>query len=366
MTQSSNRFAIIMAGGKGERFWPLSTAKRPKQLLSLATGTRPLILQAVDRLSGVIPEENILIVTNHDLSQAIYNLLGAESKVAVLGEPVGRDTAAAIAAGAAWIKSRNPNGVFCVLTADHVIGDLDVFQSTLLRGLELCAAEPVLMTIGIPPTEPSSAYGYIEAGAQWDKAEKNEPFYCVRRFVEKPDRATAEAYIESGDYSWNSGMFIWSVPTLVAAYQEYVPVLADRLEAWSKCKGCTGVLESFLAKDFPSLEKISVDYALMEKATNIIMCRGAFAWDDVGSWPALEAHLPKDEAGNAVQGDVVSVESAGNIVLSNDRLTALVGVKDLVVVQTDDVTLVCDRAHSQDIKLLLAKLRGQEGRAELM
>lgn len=363
MDNLQHTYAIIMAGGKGERFWPLSTARRPKQLLALAGG-KPLILQAVDRLEGVVPPDRILIVTNQSLVEPIRNLLGNGSPVGVLGEPVGRDTAAAIAAGTAWIKRRDPDAVFCVLTADHIIGDLPVFRETLIRSLALCGKHDLLITIGIAPSEPSSAFGYIEAGDLWEKAGAIE-FFRAKRFVEKPDVATAGKYLATGRYAWNSGMFVWSVQSIHKAFAEFRPGLATLIDAWSRCAG-EPAFQAALEKDFPGLEKISIDYAVMEKAQNILVCKGAFSWDDVGSWPALEAHLPKDRAGNATAGDVETFDCADNIVVSEGRLTALVGVKDLVVVQAEGVTLVCEKSRAQEIKGLLAQLRSQPNRTAIL
>jgi len=358
-----NAYAIIMAGGKGERFWPLSTARRPKQLLALAGG-KALILQAVERLEGIVPPERVLIVTNEALVQPIRELLGEGSPVGILGEPVGRDTAAAIAAGAAWIQRRDPTAVFCVLTADHIIGDLPLFRDTLMRGLELCAENNVLMTIGITPSEPSSAYGYIEAGDLW-KQSGDIQFFRAKRFVEKPDKATAKEYLDSGRYAWNSGMFVWSLQSIRAAFAASQPLLAEKIDVWSACADDVD-FQAALKKDFPNLEKISIDYAVMEKAENIVVCKGAFSWDDVGSWPALETHLPQDKAGNATMGDVETLDSAHNIVVSEGRLTALIGVENLVVVQADGVTLVCEKSRAQEIKALLAKLRTQKNRDSLL
>lgn len=363
MANQHKTFAVIMAGGKGERFWPLSTSRRPKQMLALAGG-KPLILQSVERLAGVVPPERVLIVTNQALVASIREMLGEGSPVGVLGEPVGRDTAAAIAAGAAWIKRRDPEAVFCVMTADHIIGDLPVFRDTLARGLALCAENDVLMTIGIAPSEPSSAYGYIETGDLWKRSGDVE-FFRATRFVEKPDAATAKTYLATGRYAWNSGMFAWSVRSIQKAFAKFRPGLAAKIDAWSGCADEAG-FQAALERDFPALEKISIDYAVMEKAGNIVVCKGGFAWDDVGSWPALEAHLPKDGAGNASTGDVETFDSARNIVVSEGRLTALVGVRDLVVVQADGVTLVCDKSRSQEIKALLAQLRAQKNRDAIL
>lgn len=363
MDSLHNAYAIIMAGGKGERFWPLSTSRRPKQLLALAGG-KPLILQSVERLEGVVPPERVLIVTSQSLVEPIRELLGEGSPVGILGEPLGRDTAAAIAAGAAWIRRRDPQAVFCVMTADHVIGDLPVFRATLSQGLRLCAEHDVLMTIGIRPAAPSSAYGYIETGDPWKRVDGIE-FFRARRFVEKPDEQTARGYLATGRYVWNSGMFAWSVRSIGQAFAAHRPAMAERIEAWAACAD-DAEFRAALERDFPGLEKISIDYAVMEKADNIVVCRGAFAWDDVGSWPALEAHLPKDGAGNATSGDVEVLDSSGNVVVSDGRLTALLGVSNLVVVQAEGVTLVCEKSRSQELKALLARLRAQKNRDAIL
>lgn len=346
--------AIIMAGGKGERFWPLSTARRPKQLLAL-TGGAPLLLQAVERLHGLIPPERILIVTNISLVQPIRALLGAASPIGILGEPVGRDTAAAITAGAAWFKRRDPNATLCVLTADHIIGDLPIFTTTLRNALTLCATQDVLITIGIPPASPSTAFGYIESGPLAARIGPTE-FRRALRFHEKPPRPLAEQYLAHGAFYWNSGMFIWSLPSLHRALARHRPHLANCLDAWSAAADDNAFL-ALLNRDFPPLEKISIDFALMEHADNVFVCPARFAWDDVGSWTALDAHLPHDNNGNAVLGTTAALHATNNIIVSPHHLTALIGVSDLVVAQADGVTLVCHKNHAQNIKTLLATLR---------
>ena len=355
--------AIIMAGGKGERFWPLSTSRRPKQLLAL-TGGAPLIRQAVDRLDGVVPPERILVVTNAALVAPIREILGPDSPVSVLGEPVGRDTAAAIAAGAAWFRRRDPEALLCVLTADHLIGNLPAFASTLRDAMALCASRDVLVTIGIPPAEPSTAFGYIQSGPVAATVGETG-FRTALRFKEKPPREVAEQYLAQGGFFWNSGMFVWSLPSLLAAFRRHRPVLADCLERWSAATG-DGDFRAALDRDFPGLEKISVDFALMEHADNVLVCPARFTWDDIGSWTALDAHLPRDPAGNATLGDVLPLDASRNIVVSPGRLTALVGVEDLVVAQADGVTLVCHKSRAQDIKALLAALRARGGCESLL
>ena len=352
--KASSFYAVIMAGGKGERFWPASTAKKPKQLLALV-GEKTLLAQAVDRLEGLIPPQNILVITNRELVKEAHKAAPMLPPEQIIGEPVGRDTAAAIALGAALIAARDPGATFCVLTADHIIGNRSLFQRTLREGLKLAAKLDILITIGIQPAFPSTGFGYIEAGDVL--ADKNGiTIHKARRFVEKPDLATAEGYVQSGHYFWNGGMFIWSLASLYKAIGQFRPQLLPMTERVVKAR-TPAHIEAAMDAEYPKLEKISVDYALMEKANNIAMIRGTFPWDDVGSWPALENHIAKDAANNTVVGTCENLDATGNIVMSRDRLTALIGVRDLIVVQTDGVTLVCPKARAQDIKKMVEKLR---------
>ena len=354
-------YAVILAGGKGERFWPYSTERRPKQLLSLVGG-KPMLALAVERLSGLISPDRVYVITHADLVVASRKAAPGLPPGNVIGEPVGRDTAAAIALGAAIVKSRDPGAAFCVLTADHIIGDLDVFQATLRESLTMALKQDVLITMGIQPTGVSTGYGYIEAGAEVGKF-SGIVFQRAARFVEKPDKTRAKQYLESGNYFWNSGMFVWSVASVEKALGKHRPVLADLLNRLATAFG-TDRFDALVAGAYEKLEKISIDYALMEKADNIVMVKGTFRWDDVGSWPALEAHLPKDSNGNTVLGDFQALDSTDNIVISEDRLTALIGVKDLIVVHADGATLVCSCARAQEVKEMVHCLRatGRHGK----
>jgi mannose-1-phosphate guanylyltransferase len=242
-----------------------------------------------------------------------------------------------------------------VLTADHIIGDLDVYRGTLRAGLDLAAKEPVLITIGIPPTEPSTGYGYIDLG-DIHKELQGVTFLKARRFVEKPNIERANTYLSSGNFVWNSGMFIWSVETLEAGLKSHRPQLAELMNTLAKTPAGPD-FEFVMAREYKNLEKISIDYALMEKAQNIVVARGMFMWDDVGSWEALKNHFPSDVNGNTIIGTCESQDAKGNIVYSKNHITALVGVKDVVVVQAEGVTLVCARDKVQDIKKLVEKLR---------
>jgi mannose-1-phosphate guanylyltransferase len=352
-----------MAGGKGERFWPLSTSKHPKQLLALV-GDKPLIAQAVDRLDGLVPPENVFVVTNADLVEATREAAPLLPPENIVGEPIGRDTAAAVACGGALVKARDEEGVFAVLTADQVMGDLDLFSATLKGGMDLAEQNEILVTIGIEPAYPSTGFGYIESGDTFAK-ENGVEFRKANRFVEKPDEATATQYLETGRFYWNSGMFIWSIPSLEKAFAAHCPEmreLMDTLTGYAK----DGKIVEGMDATYPDLGRISVDYALMEKADNIVMACGTFAWDDVGSWPALESHFEQDEDGNTRIGEVETLDANGNIILSGDRLTAVIGVKDLIVVQAEGVTLVCPKDRAQDIKQMVVALREKGGYGDLL
>jgi len=347
-------FAVILAGGKGERFWPYSTHKKPKQLLSLVGG-KPMLALAVERLEKLIPPERVLVITNAELVDACCAAAPDLPRENIIGEPIGRDTAAAIALGAAIVKKREPAAAFCVLTADHIIGDLDLFRETLAQSLALASREDVLITIGINPATPSTGYGYIEAGEEANE-QAGIIFYKAKRFVEKPNSETAAKYVEAGNFYWNSGMFIWSIASVQKAFAAHRPILSDLIDKLTAVAD-TDAFNETVAKEYEQLEKISIDYALMEKADNILMVQGAFSWDDVGSWPALERHLPKDEDGNTVLGVCEEIGSANNIVMSENRLTALIGVKDLIVVHAEGATLICPRDKAQDVKKMVHLLR---------
>jgi mannose-1-phosphate guanylyltransferase len=343
-------YAVIMAGGKGERFWPLSTSARPKQLLSLV-GDTPLLAQAVDRIRGLFPIDAIYVITSAALVKATREVVPDLPPANIIGEPCGRDTAAAIAVGAGLIQARDPGAAFCVLTADQVMQDVDLFRETLSESLTLALARDVLITIGIRPTFPSTGFGYIESGATVHQAGR-VTFLEGRRFLEKPDGATATRFVDSGRYYWNAGMFIWSLASLRKAFAACRPPLAALMDKVAAA-GDGAALDRLMAAEYPGLEKISIDYAVMEKASNIVMAQGLFRWDDVGSWPALEGHFEKDAAGNVLVGDCATLDARDTIVISKGRLTAVLGVKDVIIVQAEGATLVCAKDRAQDLKKLV-------------
>jgi mannose-1-phosphate guanylyltransferase len=351
-------YAVVMAGGKGRRFWPLSAGRRPKQMLALA-GPRPLVAMSVDRLRGLIPSERVFVITGADLTEPVAELLPELPRENIVGEPCGRDTAAACALGLALVRRRDPAAAFCVLTADHVIADVERFQTTLRDAFATAFAENTLTTIGITPAFASTGFGYIECGASLERPGATR-FYRARRFVEKPEKSVAQDYVKAGNFYWNSGMFVWTVQAFATALRNCRPPLADMAERLDETVD-TPRFASALAREYQALEKISIDYAVMEHADNIAMARGDFGWDDIGSWPAVAAYFDKDADGNVREGRCATLDCAGNLVFSRagDRLTALVGVRDMVVVQTDKATLICPKERAQDVKGLVETLERQ-------
>lgn len=350
-----SNYAVILAGGRGERFWPWSTASRPKQLLPLLGG-KPLVAEAVERARDSIPPERIFVITNANLAAAVRRAAPELPAANVVGEPVGRDTAAAVAVGAALVSARDPHAVFCVLTADHVITETRAFANILKTAFATARDSGCALTIGIEPTFPCTGYGYIETGKRVARARGVEIFKAAR-FVEKPSAAKARKYMAGGRHLWNSGMFAWSIETLAGDLERHCPELF-RLFVAVRSAAKVGATAKTLRALYPKLEKLSIDYALMEKADNILVVKGRFGWDDVGSWSALRNHFEPDKAGNVALGGVELLDCSGNVVVSRDGLVAMLGVRDTIVVREKGVTMVCPRSREQDIKKLTAHLAG--------
>lgn len=364
---ASSRFVIIMAGGRGERFWPVSREKTPKQLIRLL-GERSFLQQAVDRVLPVVPPENVLIITNAAQAAEVRRQLPELPSHNIVAEPVGRDTCAAVALGAALVGARSTDAVMAVLPADHVIPEERRFQQVLKDAFALAASQPSIVTIGIQPTEPATGYGYIHTGEPLAATANARPlktaFFSAERFVEKPSLEKATEYLATGRYRWNAGMFVWSYATVFGGLQEHQPAMAQACQRWlAAAARSANALNRLLATEYPAITKISIDFALLEKARNIVVADGSFAWDDLGAWPALARHIPTDAQGNAAVADLVHVDAAQNIVYdarTRGRTTiTLVGVRDSIVVLTDDAVLVAARSEAQKIKELVRKL-GQD------
>ncbi|MDD4347740.1 MAG: sugar phosphate nucleotidyltransferase, partial [Opitutales bacterium] len=279
----------------------------------------------------------------------------------IVAEPVGRDTAAAVGLAALLVEQRNREGVFAILPSDHVVRDAYGFRRVLTKAFELAAMGNHLVTIGIEATHPATGYGYIEKGDPLRASSGAALGNKIERFVEKPDLETAKAYIGTGRFLWNAGMFVWSVHSIHAAMSLHHPSLANGLERIRKLLRDGKGLEEVLSAEYSALDRISIDYAIMEKASNAVVIPSEFDWDDVGEWPAIERHFDKDPSGNISRGLAIALDSHNNIVYNDgDRVTALLGVEDLIVVHTADATLVCPRSKAQEIKRVLNELRDRK------
>ncbi len=349
---SSHWHALIMAGGKGERFWPWSRENRPKQLLPLF-GKKTLIEMTVERLLPIMPRERIWIVTNPPQARAMARLMPRFPKKNFIVEPVGRDSTGAVMLGCATVARRDPEAVMALLPADHIIHDTRAYARALTDCFRVAQRAPLIVTLGIKPASPSTAYGYIERAGPMRVPGTTTRLFHGRRFLEKPNVAAAVRFVRSGRYVWNAGMFLWSAKTIRAAFRAHSPVHAA---GWEAVAAGPREAAAYLRRGWLALPKISIDYSIMEKSRNLAVAEGRFDWDDVGSWTALANHFPSDKAANCHQGQVLSVDSRGCIVLGKNRTIGLIGVRDLIVVQTDDATLVCTREAAQRVKELVKLL----------
>jgi mannose-1-phosphate guanylyltransferase len=347
--------AVILAGGSGTRFWPASRRKTPKQLLPLAgSGDEPLIAATVRRIASLVPPDRIWIATGTHLVNATAAALPRVPRAQMLAEPVARNTAPGIGLAMATIARSDPNAIIAVLPADHFIRDEPAFLQALARAL--AAAEAGwLTTIGIVPSRPETGYGYIEVGEAFD-----EGMHAVARFVEKPSRDRAEAFLKGGRHLWNAGMFFFRATAMREAIAKHLPTLSaglDRIDEAAR----RGDEPRVLAEVFATLPSISIDYGVMEKAERIAVVPGDFGWNDVGSWEVTWEMSPRDAQGNAVPPGTVLVDASGNLVRNlassgHAKRVALVGVSDLVVVETDDALLVIPRSRAQDVRLVVDEL----------
>lgn len=343
---SAPLYVLILAGGSGERFWPLSRRSRPKQLLSLFSN-ETLLEATLRRLDGLVPRENVIILTNADQEAGVRALAKELPAENIVAEPAKRDTAAAIALGVGWIAARAPNATMVVLPADHLIQDTAGFQRTLSIAVEAAERSGDLVTIGIKPTWACPGFGYIELGAS-----TNPPVFEAVRFREKPSAELAETFLAQGNFRWNAGMFIWTIHAILSAFERHAQPLAQFINKVH----ANGDFAALLRDAFPKLPKISIDYAVMEKASRVLVVEAGFDWDDVGSWTAVAKYLPDAGAGNRANTAVQAIDAGNNIVFAkNPSHIALLGVHDLIVVQTDDALLICSRHEAEKIKQLVAQ-----------
>ncbi|MCO6432356.1 MAG: mannose-1-phosphate guanylyltransferase [Deltaproteobacteria bacterium] len=354
----SNATVLILAGGQGTRFWPISRIKKPKQFLSLSASGESLIEATAKRVATVSKDGELWIATSSMHRPIIAEML---PKATIICEPVGRNTAASIGLAAALLSVRNPEAVLVVLPADHAISDEKKFLATLHDAVQLAGQKDVLVTIGIKPSHPHTGYGYIKRG----KKINGTGFFAVSRFFEKPNLERATEYVESGAYYWNSGMFAWRARIILEAFQRFLPALYEGLME-IKRGAESGEQEKLIEQVFPELESISIDFGILEHAQNCAVVPAEdFGWNDVGSWDAWAEHFEKDNSGNLIHGDAWAFECSNCIVHSERRFTAVVGAKDLVVIDAGDALLVCPREKVQEVRKVVEELK-KSGRSDLI
>ena len=343
----STPFAFVMAGGSGERFWPMSRQKTPKHLLRLLE-ERTLLEATVSRLEGLVPREHTFVLTNASQVESARAALPMILPGQIIAEPCKRDTAPACALATAIARASASAAVCIILPADAMIHDVAKFQRQLRDAIAAAAREDAIVTLGIPPAFPSTGFGYLETGTQLPPGPEGSDIRKLSRFVEKPDLKTATEYVQAGHFFWNAGIFLWRAETFLNEARRQKPELAGFIEGLASLDS----LDSYLADHFAALPKISVDYAIMEHAENVVAVLAEFDWDDVGAWTSLPSHLGTDEDGNSTRGPVVQHGSKENIVVSNGRMVALCGVRDLVIVETEDAVLVCHKESVQNVRNL--------------
>ncbi len=344
-------YALILAGGSGTRFWPLSRNSRPKQLLNLF-GDETLLQQTIERLEGLVPKENILILTNAQQEAAVREVASMLPAGNIFAEPAKRDTAPAVALGIGLVAARDPDATMLVLPADQLIKDTQAYQSVMRDAIATAEKADGLVTIGIRPTWPCPSYGYIERGnrASIPGLIVDNPPAEVKRFREKPSTDLAESFLASGGFCWNAGMFVWSLPTVIRELSTHAPELANFISELRRSKDITATVDA----QFPKLTPISIDYALMEQASRVFNIEATFDWDDVGSWLSVAKYLKTIGSNNQVNTPVTEIDSENNIVFNTRKTShiALLGVDDLIVVQTEDAILIANRHQADAIKKL--------------
>jgi mannose-1-phosphate guanylyltransferase len=367
MTSQEHTFAVILAGGGGTRLWPKSRTKTPKQFLKL-TGRETMVQVAANRVTKVVSWERVIVVTNKIYVEELKNELPQIPPENILAEPEKRDTAMAMLVGALYAKSKDPEAVIVNGASDHVITDEREFVHVMNAAVEVASEKKHLIAVGITPTRPDTAFGYIKVGDQLKNLDKGLSLFRVDSFTEKPNEATARAFLSTGKYFWNANMYVWSVAALEAAFQEHMPEMYELTKDLGSMNA--EQFHAAIPEKYAQAQSISIDYAISEKAKNLVLIPGDFGWNDVGDWKVVYDLGKKDLSGNVIISDkdeahAVAINSKNNLIHVDGRLVGIIGVNDMIVVDTPEMLLVVPKDRSQDVKKLVERLK-EEGRKEYL
>lgn len=355
-------YAVILAGGGGTRLWPKSRNQTPKQFLKLA-GSHTMIQVAAERVTKLVSWKNVIVVTNKLYLNEVRDQLPQVPTENIIAEPEKRDTALAMLVGALYAKSKDPQAVVINAASDHVIADDKEFGRVMTAALEVAGTDHKLVTVGITPTHPHTGYGYIRIGNDLKKLGRGLSLFEVDSFTEKPNLPTARAFLSTGRYFWNANMYVWSASDLQAAFARYMPAMHKLTEKLDQLN--SELFHAELASIYSKAESISIDYAISEKADNLVLIPGDFGWNDVGDWKVVYDLGKKDLAGNVIVADqenirTLTIASQNNLIHADGRLVALVGVNDMIVVDTDEILMICPKERSQDVKKLVERLKEED------
>ncbi|MDI6619378.1 MAG: mannose-1-phosphate guanylyltransferase [Clostridiales bacterium] len=348
----------MMSGGMGTRFWPRSRYSMPKQFLR-TVGNKTMIQYTVGRISKCLPYDNICIVTNKDYVRTVKRQLPKIKDENIFLEPFNKETATCIGFAAIKLYKRDPDAVMVVLPSDHVIQNTDEFRKTINEALRIAKSEDLMVTMGVVPQRPETAYGYIEIGREID-GYGDIPAFMVKRFTEKPNKTIAQIFLNKGTFLWNSGMFVWKASVLLQEINKYLPELYNNLMSMSKVIGSPDE-DELIKKEYKKIDGISIDYGVMERSMNTAVLKTRFEWDDIGSWNALEKYYMKDDDDNIINGLCSTIDTKNCMIFGDNRLIATIGVSNLIVVDAGDIMLICDRERDQDIKEMVKQLSSQRG-----
>ncbi|NLG06324.1 MAG: NTP transferase domain-containing protein [Candidatus Pacebacteria bacterium] len=367
MNNNKHLYAVLLAGGGGTRLWPKSRDNFPKQFLKL-TGSRSMMQIAADRIHDLVDWSNIIVVTNHKYVKEIAKQLPKVLKENIIAEPSKRDTALAMLVGALYAKSKDKNAVIINAASDHIVENLAEFDRVMNKAISVAEKHQYLVTVGITPTHPTSAFGYIKAGKEIKKLDRDLSLFKVDSFTEKPNLATAAAFISTGRYFWNANMYVWSAKAIQKSFIKHMPQLAKQTKHLEKLN--TKEFHQAIKEVYQDAEAISIDYAISEKADNLVLIPGDFGWNDVGDWRVVYQLGAKNAAGNVILGEegavqTVTQKSYGNLIHGNQRLIALYGLKDFIIVDTKEILLICPKDKAQEVKKLVNQLK-EEGKKQFL